>query len=68
MGEPSVEQIGDATMVEFPLHFVAAKSTGRVFFDRDGKVIGLHFHWRRRRLSFGGHWGLILGRPEAGRP
>jgi hypothetical protein len=67
IGEPSARQIGDDTVVEFPLHFASAKSTGQVIFDRDGKVTGLHFQWRRRRLSFGGRWWLIVGRPESPR-
>jgi Protein of unknown function (DUF3887) len=42
MGEPVAHQAGDYTMVNVPLYFEAAVLTGRVSYDADGKVAGLH--------------------------
>jgi Protein of unknown function (DUF3887) len=41
MGEPLVYPVEDATAVDVPLYFEAGERTGRVVFDRDGKVVGL---------------------------
>jgi hypothetical protein len=41
MDEPLVVQTDDTTLVELSLHFEAGDRTGRVAFDRNGKVIGL---------------------------
>lgn len=43
MGEPVVHQAGDYTVVDVPLRFEAAELTGRVSYDRDGRVAGLYF-------------------------
>ena len=40
-GEPVARRAGDDTVVEVPLHFEAGEATGRVRFDRDGKIAGL---------------------------
>lgn len=42
-GAPSVYQAGDYTLVDTPLHFEAGDRTGRVSYDRDGRVAGLFF-------------------------
>jgi hypothetical protein len=42
-GEPLAYQAGDLTLVEIPLSFEAAERTARISYDRDGKVVGLHF-------------------------
>jgi hypothetical protein len=41
MGAPVVYQAGDLTVVDVPLFFEAGERTGRVSYDRDGKVAGL---------------------------
>jgi hypothetical protein len=41
MGEPLVYQVEDATAVDVPLYFEAGERTGRVVFDRGGKIVGL---------------------------
>jgi hypothetical protein len=43
MGDPVAYQAGDYTVVDVPLHFEAAWQTGRVSFDRAGRVAGLFF-------------------------
>jgi hypothetical protein len=43
MGEPVAHQAGDYTVVDVPLRFEAAEMTGRVSYDRAGKVAGLYF-------------------------
>jgi hypothetical protein len=43
MGEPVAHQAGDYTVVDVPLRFEAADLTGRVSYDRDGRVAGLYF-------------------------
>ena len=43
MGEPVAHQAGDYTVVDVPLRFEAAELTGRVSYDRDGRVAGLYF-------------------------
>ena len=43
MGEPVAFQAGDRTVVDVPLSFEAGKRTGRVSYDRGGKVAGLFF-------------------------
>jgi hypothetical protein len=41
MGEPVAHQVGDYTVVDIPLYFEAADQTGRVSYDRAGRVSGL---------------------------
>jgi hypothetical protein len=41
MGEPLAYPVEDSTAVDIPLYFEAGERTGRVSFDRDGKVVGL---------------------------
>jgi len=43
MGEPVAFQAGDRTVVDVPLSFEAGERTGRVSYDRGGKVTGLFF-------------------------
>ena len=43
MGEAVAHQAGDYTVVDVPLHFEAASLTGRVSYDRAGRVAGLFF-------------------------
>jgi len=43
MGEPVAFQAGDHTVVDVPLSFEAGERTGRVSYDRGGKVTGLFF-------------------------
>jgi len=43
MGDPVAHQAGDYTVVDVPLYFEAATQTGRVSYDRAGKVAGLFF-------------------------
>jgi Protein of unknown function (DUF3887) len=40
---PSVYQAGDYTLVDIPLYFEAGERTGRVSYDREGRVAGLFF-------------------------
>jgi hypothetical protein len=42
-GRPTAFQAADVTIVEVPLYFEAGERTGRVTYDRDGKVVGLFF-------------------------
>lgn len=42
-GEPVTYQAGDYTVVDVPLSFEAGDRTGRVSYDRGGKVAGLFF-------------------------
>jgi hypothetical protein len=42
-GEPAAFQAGDHTVVDVPLSFEAGERTGRVSYDRGGKVTGLFF-------------------------
>jgi Protein of unknown function (DUF3887) len=41
VGEPLAYPAADFTVVDIPLHFEAGDRTGRVSFDRDGRVAGL---------------------------
>jgi hypothetical protein len=41
MGEPVVRQIGEHTVVDVPLTFDGGAMTGRVAYDREGRVAGL---------------------------
>jgi hypothetical protein len=43
LGEPSVYQAGDLTIVDTPLYFEAGERMGRVSYARDGRVAGLLF-------------------------
>jgi hypothetical protein len=43
MGDPHAYQAGDYTIVDVPMHFEAGDLTGRISYDRAGKVAGLHF-------------------------
>ena len=43
MGAAHAYQAGDYTVVDVALHFEAGDLTGRVSYDRAGKVAGLHF-------------------------
>jgi hypothetical protein len=43
MGAPVVYQAGDLTVVDVPRSFEAGERTGRISYDRDGKVAGLFF-------------------------
>ena len=43
MGKPVAYQAGDYTVVDLPLTFEAGERTGRVSYDRNGKVAGLFF-------------------------
>jgi uncharacterized protein DUF3887 len=43
MGDPVAHQARDYTVVDVPLYFEAATQTGRVSYDRAGKVAGLFF-------------------------
>jgi hypothetical protein len=43
MGKPTAFQAADVTVVEVPLYFEAGERTGRVTYDRGGKVVGLFF-------------------------
>ncbi len=43
MGGAHAYQAGDYTIVDVALHFEAGDLTGRVSYDRAGKVAGLHF-------------------------
>lgn len=43
IGDPVAFQAGDRTVVDVPLSFEAGERTGRVSFDRGGKVTGLFF-------------------------
>jgi hypothetical protein len=43
MGHTHAYQAGDYTVVDVRLHFEAGDLTGRVSYDRAGKVAGLHF-------------------------
>lgn len=40
-GRPVAHQAGDYTVVDVPLFFEAGERTGRVSYDRDGRVAGL---------------------------
>lgn len=41
-GEPFVRRIGDHTVVDVPMRYEAGDMKGRVAFDQDEKVAGLH--------------------------
>ena len=41
MGAPFAHQLGDYTVVDVPLEFEVGTQTGRISFDRDGKVAGI---------------------------
>jgi hypothetical protein len=43
IGEPRAYPAGDYTIVDTPLYFEAGELTGRISYDRAGKVAGLHF-------------------------
>ncbi|MEH1125325.1 DUF3887 domain-containing protein [Micromonospora sp. CPCC 206061] len=42
MGEPSVRQEDDYTMVDLPLHFETGPMKGRVAYNPQGQVAGLY--------------------------
>lgn len=41
-GEPFVRRVGDHTVVDIPMRYEAGDMKGRVAFDQDEKVAGLH--------------------------
>jgi hypothetical protein len=41
--EPRVFQAGDYAVVDVPLYFEAGERTGRISYDREGRVAGLFF-------------------------
>ena len=43
IGKPRAYQAGDYTIVDTPLLFEAGDLTGRISYDRAGRVAGLHF-------------------------
>ncbi len=42
-GAPLVFQAGDYAVVDTPLYFEAGERAGRISYDREGRVAGLHF-------------------------